>query len=132
MKDESKDLIIKWRDFLSDQLTQTQKLNYSKFFENIALYNRKDVKFLLSLGFRLLKDNPEIHVGARKKSPERIHILDVEEESLYDAGIIVIDYVLPLIERCVKEIKNKLPSSFKISSIEIERSSNILSIFLIL
>jgi len=132
MNEISKELINKWNNFLSDELTQTQKINYSKFFENIALYNRKDTKFLLSLGFRLLKEIPEIKITTRKKTSEKIHILDIEEESLYDAGIIIVDYVFPLINRCIKEIKSKLPSSFKISSIEIERSSNILSIILVL
>lgn len=132
MKEESKDLINKWGHFLSDNLTNTQKLNYSKLLENIALYNRVDAKFVLSLGFRTLKEIPELHIVSRKKNPEKIHIIDIEEESLYDAGVIVIDYAMYLIEKIIKEIKTKLPSSFKISNIEIERNANILSINLIL
>ena len=133
MKEESKNLITKWSDFLSDlTLTNTQRLNYSKFLENIALFNRRDLKFALSLGFRLLKETKELHIITRKKNPEKIHILNFEEESLYDSGVIIIDYAMSLLPKCVKEIQSKLPSDFKISSIEIERESNILSVYLIL
>jgi len=133
MNEHSKDLVSKWNNFLLDlKLTNTQKLNYSRLLENIALYNRQDAKFVLSLGFRTLKEIPELHIVARKKNPEKIHIVDIEDESLYDAGVIVIDYAMSLIEKIIQAIKTKIPSDFKISNIEIERSANILSINLVL
>lgn len=133
MNEKSKNLIAKWSNFLSDlTLTNIQKLNYSKFLENIALYNRKDLKFALSLGFRLLKETENLHIVSRKKNSEKIFILSFEEESLYDSGVIIIDYALYLLPKCVKEIQNKLPSDLRISSIEIKRESNILSIYLVL
>ena len=69
-------------------------------------------------------------IEPRKKNSEKIHLLDIEEESIYDANIIVVDYVVPMLKNIISIIKSK---NFKeISNVEINRSQNIISVYLVL
>ena len=90
----------------------------------------KDAKFLVSTAIKLVVNN-DVMIRPIKKSLTKEKLFDLEEETLYDNGQIMLDGALYATDQIISETLNKLPSDKKITSIEITRENNILTFSLV-
>lgn len=128
MKEYQKIVVEKWKNTLG---LEEISYNCARLLENISLSNSTDVKFLLSTALRLMSST-DIQVLKRKKNPTKIQLLNIEEESIYDNGVIMIDSAIAISQTLCKAILTKLPEDKKISTIEVERGDGILSFSLVI